>query len=89
MIVIFGTSGVIKLTNIKTMRGKSYNVEKFTPRKEKHEFPKGERGIEMCKYCGAVYYKKGWQHALKNHEKILAKFPIKKSRLPGGQNDSK
>lgn len=64
------------------MRGKGYNVKKFTPRKEKHEFPKGEYGIEMCKYCGAVYYKKGWQRALKNHGKILAKFPIKKVICP-------
>lgn len=66
------------------MRKSTYNVEKFAPRREKREFPKGFKGIHLCKMCGAVYYRKAWRHnlALKNYRKIIKNFPIKKFICP-------
>lgn len=64
------------------MRGKSYNVEKFEPYREKHEFPKGKGGILACPICGAFYFKKKWQHELQVKKGNIIRRPIKKSICP-------
>lgn len=74
---------MLKITRRKT----AYNADKFEPPirhpDEKHEFPKGLRGILLCKACGAVYYRKAWRHRINgNREKLLEKFPFKRTLCP-------
>ena len=64
------------------MHIEKYDIEKFTSRKEKNEFPKAFKGIYMCSMCGAIYYKKAWHLKIKNHGKILEKYSIKKTLCP-------
>ncbi|MDI6717622.1 MAG: hypothetical protein QMD86_01035 [Patescibacteria group bacterium] len=58
-----------------------YNPKVFKKRDEEREFPKGAKGILVCKICGALYHKKSWNRSIsiinKNDlDKILVRSTI-------------
>ena len=46
-------------------------------RKEEAEFGKGRKGIPVCKFCDAVYWKKSWHHSINDFEGIDKEKDIK------------
>lgn len=66
-------------------KNKKFTIKQEASHREEHEFPKGEKGVDQCKVCRAVYYKKSWRHEQMNLEglKTLSKgAPFKVAVCP-------
>jgi hypothetical protein len=53
-------------------------------RQSAEEFGKGRKGLEICKVCGAYYYKKSWHHQLNSKFKIQ-NYKLKQVLCPADQ----
>ena len=67
-----------------TRKGKQYQYdpEVFKEKNEEHEFPKGAKGILVCTICGALYFKKSWNHQISIEGEKEEAVLIRKTMCP-------
>lgn len=51
-------------------------------RNDEHEFPKGVKGITLCKDCSIAFYKKSWHHNLRGHKSLSPDIQVKFDLCP-------
>ncbi|KKQ23393.1 hypothetical protein A2999_00020 [Candidatus Wolfebacteria bacterium RIFCSPLOWO2_01_FULL_38_11] len=56
---------------------KQYDDKIILARREKHEIPKGFKGLVLCPICGASFYKKAWHHNLRNYKNLKENLEVK------------